>query len=206
MDRRTLVRIAPGVGLGFLAGCLGAADDSSDGDGETAGNETAETESETGTETANETETDGGDDVLEDDAELTFETLEVGPFEAITTTALDDSADKGDGEKAADEEPVDEGATVYHRITIENASNRDRELSIRIDRDGTTVLEGTNELSPETALEIVIGEPGTYETTLEAGGIRNTSSISRSGTPCEESRTVVSFTDGGIETNTTTSC
>lgn len=204
MDRRTLVRVASGVGLGALAGCLGAADDSADGGGDADENETgAAAGNETDEETGNGTVTDG-DDVLEEGTELTFETLETEPFVAIGTTALDgsgDEDDEGDGEEADDEE-----ATVYHRIRIENASDRDREISIRIDRDGTTVLEGTNELPAETALEIVVGEPGTYETTLEAGGIRNTSSISRSGTPCEESRTVVSFTDGGIETNTTTSC
>ncbi|GAB3669452.1 hypothetical protein [Halopiger thermotolerans] len=208
MDRRTLVRVASGVGLGALAGCLGAADDSSDGGGDENETAVAEAGNETDEAIGNETVTEG-DDVLEEDTELTFETLKAEPFEAIGTTALDDSGDEGDegdGEETDDEELVDEEATVYHRIRIENASDRDREVAIRIDRDGTTVLEGTNELPAETALEIVIGEPGTYETTLEAGGIRNTSSISRSGTPCEESRTVVSFTDGGIETNTTTSC
>lgn len=221
MNRRTLVRLAPGVGLGLLAGCLGAADDSSGVDGNESGNGTddgAQTHGEDGDSCGNETdanetstaETEGEtaaasetdrDSVLEDDA-LTFETLETGPFELIATTALDESA----------AETLDEEAAVYHRIRVENTSTRDRDLSVRIDRDEsdgdgeTTVLEGTNELPAETALEIVVSEPGTYETTLEAGGIRNSTSISRSGQPCEESRTVVSFTEGGIETNTTTSC
>lgn len=205
MERRTLVRIASGVGLGLVAGCLGAADDSSDGDGDTGGNQTTEAENRTETKNANKTETEEND-VLEDDTELTFETLETDPFVVIATTALDDSEDENDDEGSDDVMADIEEETIYHRLTIENESDRGRDLTIRIDRDETTVLEGTNELPAETVLEIVIGEPGAYETTLETDGIRNTSSISRSGSPCEESRTVVSFTDGGIETNTTTSC
>lgn len=205
MERRTLVRIASGVGLGLVAGCLGAADDSSNGDGSTWENETTETADKSGTNTENKTDTDEYD-VLEDDTELTFETLETDPFELIATTSLDESEDEKEDEESNDVASDIEEETIYHRLTVENESDQGRDLTIQIDRDGTTVLEGTNELPAETGLEIVIGEPGSYETTLETGGISNTSSISRSGPPCEESRTVVSFTDSGIETNTTTSC
>lgn len=223
MNRRTLVRVAVGLGLGTLAGCLGAADEPPEDDEGTdtaRGNETKTTAN--GSEADERTDrTDDTDstDVLDDETDLEFETLEAGPIGRVRTVPLDgadepsedgsedENRDENDGDGSEDEDDGDdEEPTAYHRIVVENEEADEREVELRIERDDTVVLEGTNPLPGETALEVVLSEPGSYETTLESGWLTNTTSISRSG-PCEESRTVVSFTaGGGISTNTTTSC
>lgn len=193
MDRRTLVRIASGIGLGLLAGCLGAGDEPSRGDTDEAAT-VADGGDETDTERDEADGADTGPDVVRDDeAELEFDTIESPPIERIAATDIDET------------EPDDSDA--IHRLRVENESNDDRELAIRIEHDDETVLDGTNDLPAGTALDIAVSEPGTYEATIVSAGLENTTSVTRSDRSCDESRTVVSFTrGGGISTRTTTSC
>ncbi|EMA47127.1 hypothetical protein C446_00390 [Halobiforma nitratireducens JCM 10879] len=199
-----LLRYGGGTGIVVFAGCLGASsNDNEDNDEDTESTVTT---------------TDGGNSSDEFDGE---------PNEAVDDgSGSDGGSETGNEHDSGDDEvtlAVDDPDSVAelsivavddhdpsaisgrHAIVVVNEGDT-REFDVTLERDGNSVLSGSQTLQDETVLEIGVSEPGTYETDIETDGIDAETAISVTESDCSESRTEMRFGDGGIETQTAISC
>ncbi|WP_141465925.1 hypothetical protein [Salinadaptatus halalkaliphilus] len=168
MDRRTLVSFGTTVGLVSIVGCLGDRSDTTDG------SPVESTDS-----TGDDGENDDADGDRTDD-----EFTDVTPSDPIERIDIVDSDNR------TETEPGD-----LHAISVTNADTDARDLTVRIDHDGASVFDETDELPADTTLEIVVNEPGTYATDIESGSARaNMTTTYSSG---DRSLTTVSLREGG---------
>ncbi|WP_436344062.1 hypothetical protein [Natronorubrum sp. FCH18a] len=128
------------------------------------------------------------------------------------TDARSDEGNTSERESSEDE-PVerltigDESETAAsYSLYIRNGTADERSTTIHIDHDEETVLERTETIPAEGYLEVVLADPGTYETTVESETARSTASITRPSADCEESRTVMTLREGGIGIDTSIRC
>ncbi|ELY45791.1 hypothetical protein [Natronorubrum tibetense] len=131
--------------------------------------------------------TDESDDGQRDEESTSDGESETEPVERITI---------------GDESETDAAYSLY----IRNATDDERSVEVRIDHDEETVLDRTEDVPAEAYLEIVLVDPGTYETTVESESSRSTTSITPPSADCEESRTVMTLGEGGIGVDTSIQC
>ncbi|WP_137288207.1 hypothetical protein [Natronorubrum halophilum] len=132
--------------------------------------------------------------------------------ESLWTTGSTDEQDSNDSGSPDDDptaqftigDPSETGAS--HTMYVRNETDDERSITIQIDRDGESVLDRTEDVPADAFLEIVLAESGTYEAAVESETMRTTTSITRPDDDCEESRTLVTLRDGGIETDTSIRC
>ncbi|NGM69110.1 hypothetical protein G6M89_08835 [Natronolimnobius sp. AArcel1] len=138
-----------------------------------------------------ETETDETGDSDTEDDETAWTLPDDSPLEEIATVAID---------------AVDEDGLEEPMLSITNTDEDDRSLTLRIDFEDADepALEATDDLPGETVLEVVAGEPGTYETMVESGSLESTTSISASA-DCL-AHTEITLGDSGVSMNTSMSC
>ncbi|WP_293033000.1 hypothetical protein [Natronococcus sp.] len=90
-------------------------------------------------------------------------------------------------------------------VVVRNAGSEERTVAIELGRDGETVLERTETLPAEDALEIALLETGTYTLVVETDTGRSETSVTRS-TDCADARTEVVVSEHGLGTTTASSC
>lgn len=186
MDRREVVRRGMSVGAIAVAGCL---DSLTVGYGSDAETTSTNNRNESTNTTEDTTVYDAGDDTMID--ELDFELKDSEPIERISIIDVD--------------RPDASEASELYVVILENVGEEPQEFSLRIDRDEETVLEGTEELSANTVLEIAVDDPGVYETIVETESSQINSAMTVED-DCN-SRTIISLSDGGgSSTRTITDC
>ncbi|MFP8951828.1 hypothetical protein ACLI4Z_02475 [Natrialbaceae archaeon A-arb3/5] len=175
MNRREVVRWGVTVGAVVTAGCLG-------GGANGINSETGAANTNSSNTSSSDAATTAPDSDEADDVEL--EPVESGPITGISTI---------------DADSIDPTETAgLHRLIVENTGEETREFAIRIEHDGAVVLDGTDELPADTALELTVDEIGIYTTTVESGSAQSSATTTVSGDGCD-SRTIISFgTSGGL--------
>lgn len=196
LTRRALARFASVLGLGTLLDwdSFTAAGTDADAATETTAHRNGDrSDTESAPEAAAETEAEEEETAPHGDEESGDDEWTVpddGPIEAMATVAADD---------------VDEAGLESPVLSIHNTTSERRSLSLRINHDDATVLERTGAIPGETVLEIGVNEPGTYETTVESGSLRSSTTVPVSE-DCADSHTEIQVGETGLGTNTSISC
>ncbi|WP_140408892.1 hypothetical protein [Natronolimnobius baerhuensis] len=186
LTRRTLVAFGGLFGLGVLERLYSTvAAGESDDDAAACGNETVAESVAAGEESDGSDE--GSNDEDGDDEAWTLP--DDSPLEEIATVSVD----------ALEEEGLEDPM-----LSITNTDSEARSVSVRIDSESDTALEETNDIPGESVLEVVAGESGTYETTVESGSLQSTTSITASG-ECP-AHTEITLGDSGVRMNTSMRC
>lgn len=165
MKRRTLLRAAgAALSTGALAGCL--ADDGGTGgpggDGDADGTDPSGTETTPGgTDTPTDTPDDGSGreetarDTEQDPEQFAFDPGPDDPFAGETI-----------GSRDGVENPDDNRP---HGVSVWNAADRERSLTVAVRRGSATVFERTLTFPADGYLSLTLAEPATYTVSLHAG-------------------------------------
>ncbi|ELZ01810.1 hypothetical protein [Natrialba asiatica] len=114
-----------------------------------------------------------------------------------------DAIDRFERRSSGDDWTVADGA---YGIRIENTTDEDLPVTLRLDHDGDSVLDREVIIPAASELVIELSSGGTYDTAIEADGLESETTTTWSPDDCETGTTELTIGTGGIETDTSISC
>lgn len=202
MDRRAFLLVGAGIASvsSAIAGCLGDASPAADATNVVVGDDAGSETDDRGT------EDDTGPDI---DEWVEFEHADEASIERVEAIDIEDEL-YDDVDEAIHDLIDDRDHDGVHDCWLVNEGDETLEATIDIRSEDETVLEGALSLPAGAALEVVLSEGGTYETTVASGSDGTTSETTTTVTAdpsCTVSLTVLSFGDSGsVSTRTESRC
>ncbi|ELZ03341.1 hypothetical protein [Natrialba aegyptia] len=131
------------------------------------------------------------------------------PSDSQTAGDLDSISDDSDvidrfeRRSSNDDWTVADGA---YGIRIENTTDEDLPITLRLDYDSDPVLDQDVTIPAASELVIELSGGGTYDMAIEADGLESETTTTWSPDDCKTGTTELTIGTGGIETDTSISC
>ncbi|WP_323173757.1 hypothetical protein [Natrialba sp. PRR66] len=131
------------------------------------------------------------------------------PSDSQTAGDLDSISDDSDVIDRFERRSSEDDWTVAddaYGIRIENTTDEELTIALRLDHDGDSILDRDVTIPAASELVIELSSGGTYDMAIEADGLESETSTTWSPNDCEEGMTELTIGDSGIETDSSVSC